>query len=203
MRGTRFVTIAGALSITFLVRMHNKGCIEHVDNFKIILADNVIYHCSRDVNSELFFSGIGGMGLLGIIVEAELKLRKISSFYVSGKVENFNNIEDLCNNYEAIKDRNEYSIAWVDTIKKGSKLGRGEINCANFLDDNDYEISGHDIPENFFNVFPNSWMPFLVRPLLNVNTIRLLNWLQIHTRSLSSDLQLNKISFIKIPFCHG
>ena len=202
MPGTRFVTIAGALSNNIHGKnAYHQGCIgEHVDNFKIILADNDIYYCSRDVNSELFFSAIGGMGLLGIIIEAELKLRKISSFYVASKVETFDHIEDLCNNYDTIKDKNEYSIAWIDTIKKGSKLGRGELNCANFLDDNDYEIADHDVPEKFFKLFSNSLMPFFVRPLLSVHSIRLLNWLQIHTRSLSSDLQMNKISLSKYHF---
>ena len=57
MPGTRFVTLAGALgnNIHGKNALH-RGCIgEHVQSFKVILADNKLYFCSREENKGINF----------------------------------------------------------------------------------------------------------------------------------------------------
>jgi len=196
MPGTRFVTISGALANNVHGKnAHHKGYIgEYVNCFKIISANNKIYHCSRTENEELFYSAISGLGLLGVIIEVELQLRKSPSFYVAGKARSYNDLESLIEGYEKIKDSFEYSIAWIDAIKNGPKLGRGEINYANFLDDGDFKITNHDIPNNLFGFFPNHWVPAIANKILNTTTMRIINWLQTHTGRMSSDVQMEKVS---------
>ena len=202
MPGTRYVTIAGALANN----VHGKnafhqGCIgEHVNYFKIILADSIIYHCTRSKNSDLFYSAIGGLGLLGVIVEVGLKLRRITSYYLTSKVKKYDNIIDLYDDFELLKDKYEYSIAWIDTIKSGKNLGRGEINYAQFLDDEDYTITDHEIPKNSFGFISNKFLPNLTKIFLNTNTMRIVNWLQVYSNIFSSDVQKQKISFSKFNF---
>ena len=202
MPGTRYVTLAGALGNN----VHGKnalhrGCIgEHVQSFKVILADNKLYNCSRKENTELFFSVISGLGLLGIIVEVSLQLRKISSYYVDGKATSHKSFHELVEAYETIKDKYEYSIAWVDAIKKGTGLGRGEINYANFLEDGDYTIRDHKIPKNLFGLIPNDLVPFIAKILLNTQTMKIVNFLQVNTGSMSSDVQTDKVSLSKYHY---
>jgi len=202
MPGTRFVTLAGALGNN----VHGKnalrrGCIgEHVKSFKVILADNKLYCCSREENTELFYSVISGLGLLGVIVEVSLQLRKISSYYVDGRASKQKNFQELVETYETIKDKYEYSIAWVDAIKQRKGLGRGEINYANFLEDGDYRIKDHKIPNNLFGLIPNNLVPYIAKLLLNTQTMRIVNSLQVNTGTMSSDVQTKKVSLSKYHY---
>ena len=202
MPGTRFVTLAGALgnNIHGKNALH-RGCIgEHVQSFKVILADNKLCRCSRTENTELFYSVISGLGLLGIIVEVSLQLKKISSYYVDGKASSHKNFHELVEAYETIKDKYEYSIAWVDAIKKGSNLGRGEINYANFLEDGDYTIRDHKIPKNLLGLIPNDFVPYIAKVFLNTQTMRMVNFLQVKTGNMSSDVQGEKVSLSKYHY---
>ena len=202
MPGTRFVTLAGALgnNIHGKNALH-RGCIgEHVQSFKVILADNKLYNCSRAENIGLFYSVISGLGLLGIIVEVSLQLKKISSYYVDGKASVHNNFSELVEAYEKIKDKYEYSIAWVDAIKKGENIGRGEINYANFLEDGDYAIRDHKIPKNLFGLIPNDLVPYVAKIFLNTQTMRIVNSLQMKTGNMSSDVQGKKVSLSKYHY---
>ena len=202
MPGTRFVTMAGALSNN----VHGKNALhqgyigEHVKFFKIILADNNVYYCSREQNKELFYSVISGLGLIGIIIEVSLQLKKVPSYFVAGKMSRHGSFRALVEGYEKIKHDYEYSIAWVDAIKGGAGLGRGEINYANFIDDGNFKITGHDIPKNIFGFIPNDWVPSIAKIFLNTTTMRFVNWLQVNTGNMSSDIQMDKVSLSKYHY---
>ena len=202
MPGTRFVTLSGALSNN----VHGKnalrrGCIgEHVQSFQVILADNKLYTCSRMENKELFNSVITGLGLLGIIVEVTLQLRKIPSYYIASQVSKHKNFHGLLETYEKLKDKYEYSIAWVDAIKQGSGLGRGEINYANFVEDGDYRIKDHKIPKRLFGLIPNDLVPHIAKVFLNTQTMKIVNSLQVHTGAFSLDVLYDKVSLSKYHY---
>ena len=202
MPGTRFVTLSGALANN----VHGKNAFhqgyigEHVKSFKVILSDNNTYVCSRNKNKELFYSVISGLGLIGVIVEITIQLRKVNSYYVIGKAQSCKNIYNLIEMFEKIKSDYEYSIAWTDAIKKNQGLGRGEINYANFLNDHDFKISDHKIPKNIFGIIPNNLVPHLAKYFLNNKTMKFINWLQVKTGNMSSDVQKNKISLSKYHY---
>lgn len=202
MPGTRFVTIAGCLGNN----VHGKNALhqgyigEHVLSFKVLLSSNDLLECSRDNNSDLFYSCISGLGLIGVITDVTIQMRKVPSFYVCGKANRYPNIARLIENYEKIKYDYEYSIAWVDAIKEGGGIGRGEINYGNLINDNDYRIRDHKIPDKLFGVLPNGLMPTLGRLFLNRYTMKLINSLQYNTGGMSSDVQENKVSLSKYHY---
>ncbi len=202
MPGTRYVTIAGALSNnTHGKNAYHRGCIgEHVNHFKIILSDNNIYHCSRTDNQDLFYSAISGLGLLGIIIEVELQLRKISSFYLTVKKRSYKNLNQLFEGFEENKDSYEYGIGWIDALVKGNKLGRGEIHYANFMDDNDYAITGHEVSKHLYGLFPNKWVPSITNIFLNPKTIKIVNWLKFYSGLMFLDLKERRMSLSQYHF---
>lgn len=52
----------------------NKGpLVESIESFRIMLANGQVKNCSRTENKDLFQTAIGGYGLLGIILDANLK----------------------------------------------------------------------------------------------------------------------------------
>jgi len=72
--GTKFVTVAGAIANDVHGKNHNKigtfGC--HVRQFELMRSDGQRLLCSSQDNPELFSATIGGLGLTGFIVWAEL-----------------------------------------------------------------------------------------------------------------------------------
>jgi decaprenylphospho-beta-D-ribofuranose 2-oxidase len=160
MPGSRYVTLGGALGNN----IHGKNCEqegnigEHVHSFKIVLSTEETLECSRDENSDIFYTAISGLGLLGVIVEITLKLKRVPSNYISGQTRRAKSIENLIDLYEDIGD-SDYSIATIDAISKGASLGKGVIHFGSFIQNGDYSVRNHKIHQKrVFKIVP--------RPLL-------------------------------------
>lgn len=75
MQSSNIFTVGGSLSVNAHGRDPRFGTlIESVKRIKMLLADGSIRWVSRDQDGELFHLAIGGYGLFGIILEAELRL---------------------------------------------------------------------------------------------------------------------------------
>jgi FAD/FMN-containing dehydrogenase len=123
--GTRFVTLGGAIANDIHGKNHEHrgtfGC--HVRSFNLARSDRPDVHCSPQDNSELFAATIGGMGLTGIILDAEIQLVRVPSHYV---LETRTAFKSMGGFMELANESNaEYAVAWVDSLAKGSKFGRG------------------------------------------------------------------------------
>ncbi len=77
--GTQFVTIGGMIAADVHGKNHTKnGTIGRwIKSLKLLLPSNNLVVCSLNENNDLFNATIGGMGLTGIIVEAEIQLEKL------------------------------------------------------------------------------------------------------------------------------
>jgi decaprenylphospho-beta-D-ribofuranose 2-oxidase len=169
MPGSRYVTIGGALGNN----IHGKNCEqegnigEHVLSFKIVLSSEEILECSRDKNSDIFYTAISGLGLLGVIVEIKLKMKKIPSNYISGQSRRAKSIENLIDLYEDTISNSDYSIATIDAISKGASLGKGIIHFGSFIQNGDYSVKNHEIDKKrVFKIIPRSWLIIFARSLI-------------------------------------
>ena len=78
--GTQLVTVGGAIANDVHGKNHHVvGTFgEHVRRLRLVRSDGGTIECGPAENSELFAATIGGLGLTGVIVEAELQLRPVS-----------------------------------------------------------------------------------------------------------------------------
>ena len=157
MPGTRYVTIGGALGNN----IHGKNCEqegnigEHVLSFKIVLSSEEVLECSREENSDIFYTAISGLGLIGVIVEINLKMKKVPSNYIHGKSIHAKSIGHLIDLYEDTISKSDYSIATVDAISRGASLGKGVLHFGSFIDNGDYSVKKHEINEKrVFHIIP-------------------------------------------------
>lgn len=75
MQSTDIFSVGGSISVNAHGMDHNYGALGNtVRSLKIMLADGSIVTASRTENQELFFHTLGGYGLFGIILEAELDI---------------------------------------------------------------------------------------------------------------------------------
>ena len=79
--GTKFVTIGGMIAADVHGKNHHTAGTfgAHVESLSLLTASGEILRCARDENAELFAACRGGMGLLGIILDATFRLIAIET----------------------------------------------------------------------------------------------------------------------------
>ncbi len=126
--GTKYVTVGGAIASDVHGKNHHlSGSFSnHLEWIKILLSDGTIVQCSKNENSDLFWSTCGGMGLTGIIVEVSFKMLKVETAYIRQRIVKTKNIDETIEAFEANKHWT-YSVAWIDCLAKGNSLGRSAL----------------------------------------------------------------------------
>lgn len=127
--GTKFVTVGGCIANDIHGKAHHaQGTfVTCVDSMRVLLASGDIVVASRTENDDLFWGSFGGLGLLGVILTATIRLRRIETTYFRQK-----KIvgADLAAMMKALDDTNEthpYSVATIDVMASGPRLGRGVL----------------------------------------------------------------------------
>lgn len=125
--GTRFVTIGGAVASDVHGKNHHvHGSFgDHITRLEMVLADGTLQVLDR--TSPVFFATLGGMGLTGIISRVRLQLIPIESAFVAVRTTVSQGLDET---FEML-DRHEsfpYSVAWLDTLAPGNRVGRGVVS---------------------------------------------------------------------------
>lgn len=130
--GTKFVTIGGAIANDIHGKAHHAdgSFINCVVSFTILLANGAVATASREEHSDLFTANFGGLGLLGIILTAKIRLRKIETTYFRQQSIKVNNLPEMLDALEQYRAYN-YSVAWIDPLATGKKLGSGVLTVGN------------------------------------------------------------------------
>ncbi len=106
----------------------------NIESVQLMCADGTIARISNK-DAELFNAVVGGLGVAGIILEAELKLIKRESNNVLCQRIVTRNINDTIRAFEALKVEGvDFAYAWVDGISKGANFGKGAVEIAKFVD---------------------------------------------------------------------
>lgn len=132
--GTRHVTLGGSLAADVHGKNHHRdsSLASHVLWFDLMLASGETKRCSRQENADLFWATVGGMGLTGVILELEIRLRRVVSAYLEGEIIRAANVDEAFARFEASDSRYDYSVAWIDCLSRGGALGRSVLSVGNF-----------------------------------------------------------------------
>lgn len=175
--GTRWVTVGGAIANDIHGKNHHRvGTFgTHVTRFELVRSTGEHLLCSPASNPDLFAATIGGLGLTGLIVWAELRLQRVPGPGIEEERIRFENLDQFFA-IAADDASHEYTVAWVDCLSRGRRLARGI-----------YFRGAH-------HTQPAEWKPLAVAPrvrvpidapaaLLNRLTLRAFNALQYHRTS--------------------
>jgi decaprenylphospho-beta-D-ribofuranose 2-oxidase len=127
--GTKFVTVGGCIANDIHGKAHHvQGSFSNcVDEMKILLANGEVVVASRTENPELFWATFGGMGLLGVVLTATIRLRKIETSYFRQKSLRVESLEEMLSVLEEQDQLFPYSVATIDVFARGPRLGRGVV----------------------------------------------------------------------------
>ncbi|TVP51779.1 MAG: FAD-binding oxidoreductase [Halomonadaceae bacterium] len=122
--GTRFVTIGGAIANDVHGKNHHvQGSFgDHVTYIKLVRTDGEVIECSPNENPEWFAATVGGLGLTGIIAEAEIQLRKVEGPWLETETIPYFSLEEFFTLADESENDWEYTVSWVDCVsRKGTR----------------------------------------------------------------------------------
>lgn len=175
--GTEFVTIGGAVANDVHGKNHHRagsfGC--HVERLELFRSDVGRVECSRDKNGDLFAATIGGLGLTGLILWVEMRLKPVRGPYIDCEFVRFETLQeffDLC----ATSDQDyEYTVAWLDCGRNGNTMGRGILTRGNH---SSVQARGGTSSERSSGHLIRGFLTPEI--LISGPTVRAFNWLYFH-----------------------
>ncbi len=125
--GTKFVTLGGMVASDVHGKNHHvEGCFgAHVRELVVRLADDRVVRCSPAEEPELFWACVGGMGLLGHILEVEVQLRRIPSSFVHMESRRVGGLDEFLAALAEAAPRFPMTMGWIDCLSRGRSMGRG------------------------------------------------------------------------------
>ena len=127
--GTKFVTVGGLIAADVHGKNHHRDGTfgAHVESLTLATAGNEVRACSRAQDADLFRATLGGMGLTGVILSASFRLQTIETAFVLAETVATGDLDETMAVFEASHGW-PYSVAWIDCLARGRKLGRGLVS---------------------------------------------------------------------------
>lgn len=164
--GSPEISVGGAISND----VHGKDSFKfgsfcnQILELKVLLSNNKILVCSLKKNKELFLAVCGGLGLVGIILSAKIKLKNLDANSLKTTVHVCNNFEEQLKIFN--ENNSDYIFSWIDCFSK--KLGRAIVFSSKFstkkkqTKDKHYNISFEKIEFYFLKfIFLNNLVKIL------------------------------------------
>lgn len=125
--GTKYISVGGAIAHDVHGKNHHRHGTFGVDvlRFELLRSSGERIECSRVDHPDLFAATIGGMGLTGLILWAEIQLKPITGPMIDAERIRVSSLDEFFDVSAASEAEFEYTVAWVDCLARGRALGRG------------------------------------------------------------------------------
>ncbi len=145
--GTRFVTLGGAIASDIHGKNHHvDGSIARYIETLTLVSPTGTTTCGPGSEDDVFAATCGGMGLTGVITEATLRLTAIETSQMLVDTERAKDLDTCMSLLAEERGRYRYSVAWVDGMASGSRLGRAVITRGDHAKLSDLPSSGRGRP---------------------------------------------------------
>jgi len=129
--GTRHVTLAGAIASDIHGKNHHRdgGLARHVASLSLCTPAGEVLELTPDRDPDLFYATLGGMGLTGVVIEATVRVEPLLSPWVLADTDRTDDLEQTLQLMSG-EERHRYSVAWLDLLAEGAKMGRAIVSRA-------------------------------------------------------------------------
>lgn len=135
--GTKFVSVGGAIANDIHGKNHHRagtwGC--HVPRFELLRSCGERLICSPQENADLYRATIGGLGLTGLMIWADVRLKPITNAYIDEEQIRFDSLDQFFALTAESDATHEYTVSWVDCLIGGAGYVRGHFIRGNHSTD--------------------------------------------------------------------
>ena len=128
--GTRWITVGGAVAADVHGKNHHVDSSfgAHVRWLDLLTADGEVRRLSpSDPDPRLFDATVGGMGLTGVLLAARFATIDSPTASVRVTTSRIEDLDRLMARMVESDDAHRYSVAWIDAMARGRRLGRGVL----------------------------------------------------------------------------
>ncbi|MHB1988861.1 MAG: FAD-binding oxidoreductase [Acidimicrobiales bacterium] len=130
--GTRQVTLGGAVAADVHGKNHHRdGSFgRFVRQLRLVcpVGERVV---TPELDPDVFWATVGGMGLTGLILEVTLQMERIESSLMVVDTRRARDLDECMAMMAESDVQYQYSVAWVDCLRRGNSLGRAVVASAN------------------------------------------------------------------------
>jgi FAD/FMN-containing dehydrogenase len=129
--GTLQITVGGAIANDVHGKNHHvRGTFgDHVSRIRLIRTDGEMREIVPEPESAWFAATVGGMGLTGLIVEADIRLIRTTGPWLDAETIPYENLDEFFEIADASEADWEHTVSWVDGLS--GHYGRGIFMRAN------------------------------------------------------------------------
>jgi FAD/FMN-containing dehydrogenase len=138
--GTQLVSVGGAIANDVHGKNHHVfgSFADHVKRLVLLRTDGELIECGPGLRDDWFSATVGGIGLTGFILTAEIQLRKIDGPWLETETLPYGSIEEFFQIAADSEEKWEYTVSWIDCL---SKQGRGLFMRGNHSKISNFEAS--------------------------------------------------------------
>ena len=114
--GTQLVTVGGAIANDVHGKNHHSTgtFADHIVSLKLIRRDGEVIECGPQARSDWFAATAGGIGLTGLILEAQLQLQPAKGPWLEAEIVPYAGLEAFFNLSETAHPEWEHAVSWID-----------------------------------------------------------------------------------------
>lgn len=160
--GTQIISVGGAIANDVHGKNHHRhGSFgDHVRRIRMARTDGSVVECGPEREPGLFAATVGGIGLTGVIIEADVQLRRVPGPWVDTETIPYADLDEFFHLSDESEADWEHTVSWIDCISGGG--GRGI-----FMRGNPARVTDRKIPQGRRLTVP------LVPPVSLINSLSL------------------------------
>ena len=122
--GTQMVTVGGAVANDVHGKNHHVlGSFgDHVRRIRLLRTDGETIECGPGIRADWFAATVGGLGLTGVIVEAEIQLRRVAGPWLDTETIPYGDLDEFFRLADDSEADWEHTVSWIDCCGHGRGL---------------------------------------------------------------------------------
>ena len=191
--GHPMISVGGCLAFnTHGKTQHDIGQMhDHVDSLRLFHPDHGIISCSRRENPDLFDLTVGGMGLTGVILDADLRVEALRGNSIRREAIPVGDYIEAVEMMEGSKEPSVHLYSWNDAARTNASFGRGVVYAESFAQ------GALDRRTHFRSLDPQRRGLGVLVPLWNRHTARAVNHVY---RVVETKRRLKRMSCLDAAF---
>ncbi len=173
--GTQHVTIGGAIAADIHGKNHTSALTfsRHVRSLSLLTSGGTVLELERDADDPRFAATTGGMGLTGVVLSAELQLRRVQSGMLSVDSDRADDLDQALSLLDGgVGTHGVHRVAWLDLLSRPEP--RGVVTRADHVGAADGTLRPSVVTSAARARVPAGWP----RGLLRAGTVRAHNQLR-------------------------